>query len=57
MEVASLCGKDSHSIIQKDKGPNNRLSLLVPHHTTNPFVDLNGVEMEGKFRVLTEVEK
>lgn len=50
MEVAALCSKDSHSPIQYDDRPNNRLSTLVPHHSTHPFMDLDGVEMEGKLK-------
>lgn len=51
MEVAPLCSKDSHSPIQYNDCPNNRLSTLVPHYTTHPFVDLDWVEMEGKLRL------
>lgn len=51
MEVAALRSKDSHSPIQYNDRPDNRLSTLVPHHTTNPFMHLDGVEMERKLRL------
>lgn len=41
MEVSALYGKDSHSPIQYNDRPNNRLSTLVPDHTTHPFMDLD----------------
>lgn len=52
MEVATLRSKDSHSPIQYNDRPNNRLSTFVPHHATNPFMDLQGAEMEGKLMIL-----
>lgn len=42
VEVAALPSKDPHSSVQDNDRPNNRLSTLVFHHTTHPFMDLGG---------------
>lgn len=52
MEVSTLCSKDSYTPIQYNDGPDNWLSTLVPHHATHAFMDLEGVEKEGKSRLL-----